>query len=448
MDEDVNELNQIEIEKTQEEDNDTIPKERKTYTDKSDPEVESLYGKYKRGRLILQPEFQRRFVWDTGKSSRLMESALLDIPLPVIYLSEEKDGRETVIDGQQRLTAFFSFMDGKFPDGKDFKLTSLKVYTDLKKKAFKDLSEELQDKIKYCTIRTITFKKESDLDLKFEIFERLNTGAVSLNFQELRNCMYRGPYNSLLKELAQDQDFMYLLGLKSPEDRMKDVEFVLRFAAFYHSTYLNYKPPIKRFLNEDMEKYTSIKEKEITELRTAFKNAVSIIRTLLDTHAFKRFYKGSEKNKNGFWEPKKFNASLYDILMYSFAREDKNKVYQNLDSIREALIYLMTNDQEFIDSIELSTSTIQAVQKRFDKWRLTLQDIIGIAQKEPRCFTMKLKEELYKNDSTCAICNQKINNIDDTNIDHIEQYWKGGKTIPENARLTHRYCNLARSRDK
>ncbi|CAG0952182.1 hypothetical protein METP3_00278 [Methanosarcinales archaeon] len=446
MDEEVNELNQIEIEKTQEEDNDTIPKERKTYTDKSDPEVESLYGKYKRGRLILQPEFQRRFVWDTGKSSRLMESALLDIPLPVIYLSEEKDGRETVIDGQQRLTAFFSFMDGKFPDGKDFKLTSLKVYTDLKKKAFKDLSEELQDKIKYCTIRTITFKKESDLDLKFEIFERLNTGAVSLNFQELRNCMYRGPYNSLLKELAQDQDFMYLLGLKSPEDRMKDVEFVLRFAAFYHSTYLNYKPPIKRFLNEDMEKYTSIKEKEITELRTAFKNAVSIIRTLLDTHAFKRFYRGSEKNKNGFWEPKKFNASLYDILMYSFAREDKNKVYQNLDSIREALIYLMTNDQEFIDSIELSTSTIQAVQKRFDKWRLTLQDIIGIAQKEPRCFSMKLKEELYKNYSTCAICNQKINNIDDTNIDHIEQYWKGGKTIPENARLTHRYCNLARSR--
>ncbi|MFZ3169438.1 MAG: DUF262 domain-containing protein [Candidatus Methanoperedens sp.] len=448
MDEEVNELNQIEIEKTQEEDNDTIPKERKTYTDKSDPEVESLYGKYKRGRLILQPEFQRRFVWDTGKSSRLMESALLDIPLPVIYLSEEKDGRETVIDGQQRLTAFFSFMDGKFPDGKDFKLTSLKVYTDLKKKAFKDLSEELQDKIKYCTIRTITFKKESDLDLKFEIFERLNTGAVSLNFQELRNCMYRGPYNSLLKELAQDQDFMYLLGLKSPEDRMKDVEFVLRFAAFYHSTYLNYKPPIKRFLNEDMEKYTSIKEKEITELRTAFKNTVSIIRTLLDTHAFKRFYKGNEKNKNGFWEPKKFNASLYDILMYSFAREDKNKVYQNLDSIREALIYLMTNDQEFIDSIELSTSTIQAVQKRFDKWRLTLQDIIGIAQKEPRCFSMKLKEELYKNDSTCAICNQKINNIDDTNIDHIEQYWKGGKTIPENARLTHRYCNLARSRNK
>lgn len=227
---------------------------------------------------------------------------------------------------------------------------------------------------------------------------------------------------------------------------MRDVELVLGFAAFYHSTYLNYKPPIKKFLNTDMEKYKNIDEKEITDLSSAFKNTVTIIRSLFDKHAFKRFYKGTDKNPNGYWEPKKFNASLYDILMYSFAREDKNKVYQNLDSIREALIDLMTNDQEFVDSIELSTSSVQAVTKRFNKWRLTLQDIIGIAQKEPRCFSLKLKEELYKNDSTCTICDQKIQNRDDAAIDHIEQYWKGGKTIPQNARLTHRYCNWARAR--
>ncbi len=84
--------------------------------------------------------------------------------------------------------------------------------------------------------------------------------------------------------------------------------------------------------------------------------------------------------------------------------------------------------------------------KRFDKWRLTLQGIIGIAQKEPRCFSLKLKQELYNNDPTCAICGHKIQNIDDTAIDHIKQYWTGGKTIPENARLTHRYCNWTRSR--
>lgn len=446
MDEEVKKLNELEFEEPLEEEIEQLPSGKKIYTDKGDPEVDSLYGKHKRGKLDIQPDFQRYFVWDTKKSSRLIESALLDIPLPIIYLSEEKDGKEHVIDGQQRLTAFFSFIDGKFPDGKDFKLTGLKVFPELNGKLFKELDDELQGKVKYCTIHTITFKKDSDMDLKFEMFERLNTGAVSLNDQELRNCIYRGPYNKLLKELSQDSDFMYLLGLKNPEKRMKDVELVLRFSSFYHSTYLKYKPPMRKFLNDDMEKYQSIDEKGASGFKNAFKNAVTTIKSLLDKCAFKRFYKGNDKNPNGCWESKKFNASLYDILMCSFAEVDKNKIYQNLDSIREALIRLMTNDQEFIDSIELSTSSVQAVTKRFDKWRLALQEIVGIAQKEPRCFPLKLKEELYKNDHTCMICGQKIQNIDDAASDHIEQYWKGGKTIPENARLTHRYCNWARPR--
>src|SRR6266576_2016870 len=99
----------------------TAPTERQIYTDQGDPEIESLYGKYKRGRLVIQPDFQRQFVWDEKKSSRLIESALLEIPLPVVYLSEDPDGKESVIDGQQRLTAFFSFMDGQFPNGRPFK---------------------------------------------------------------------------------------------------------------------------------------------------------------------------------------------------------------------------------------------------------------------------------------------------------------------------------------
>jgi hypothetical protein len=94
--------------------------------------------------------------------------------------------------------------------------------------------------------------------------------------------------------------------------------------------------------------------------------------------------------------------------MFSFAREDKNKVYQNLDSIHEALIHLMTSDQEFIDSMVRGTSEVHAVTTRFDKWRLTLQDIIGIAQKEHRCFSFKLKQELYDDDPTCSICGQKF----------------------------------------
>ena len=203
---------------------------------------------------------------------------------------------------------------------------------------------------------------------------------------------------------------------------------------------------MKNFLNAEAEKYCNITKEDAQQLKTAFKNTCQTIRSMLGKNAFKRFYKGTDKNTSGYWEPKKFNASLYDILMYTLAKEDKNAVYQNLDSIREALIHLMTESQDFIDSIELSTSSVQAVTKRFDLWRLALQDITGIGKKEPRCFSMQLKEALFKNDNTCAICNQKIQEIDDSAIDHIKQYWTGGQTIPENARLTHRYCNWARAR--
>jgi hypothetical protein len=275
----------------------------------------------------------------------------------------------------------------------------------------------------------------------------LNTGSVSLNDQELRNCIYRGDYNRLLKELSEDNDFRKLLGITKPDKRMKDIELVLRFTAFFHQTYLNYRPPMRNFLNKEMEAYININENDAKELRTSFKNSVQIVYSLFDENAFKRFYKGNAENPNGRWEKQKFNASLYDILMFSFAREDKNKVYQHLDEIREAFIYLMTSDQEFIDSIELSTSSLPSVSTRFDKWRIILKDIIGVQQKEERCFSRKLKEKLFQANNSCSICGNKIENIDDSAVDHIIQYWQGGKTIPDNARLTHRYCNWSRPRN-
>ena len=423
-------------------------KDNQIFTKITDPEVISLYNKHKKGNLILQPDFQRQYVWDSTKASKLIESAILQIPLPIVYLSEEKDGKEYVIDGQQRLTSFFAFIDGLFPDGRQFKLIGLNVHAELNGKKFNELTDDLQNKINSYGVHTITFLKNSSENLKFEIFERLNTGSVQLNDQELRNCLYRGNFNIALKEMASDPDFMYICGLKIPDKRMKDVELVLRFSAFYHKTYLKYKAPIRNFLNIEAQEKLVISDKELLELKSAFKNACQIIRSLLDKNAFKRFYKGKDGHINGFWEPNKFNTSLYDILMYSFANEDKNRVYQNLDSIKEALIYLMTEDQEFVDSIELSTSSVLAVTTRFDKWRETLKNILGVQQKEPRCFSYKLKEEMMSENSICAICQQKIQSTDDAALDHIKQYWTGGKTIPENARLTHRYCNWARPRNE
>jgi Protein of unknown function DUF262/HNH endonuclease len=418
----------------------SAPERRKIFTDKSDPPITALYTLYKSGDLVLDPLFQRREVWEDARSSRLIESLLLEVPLPIFYLAEGSDGTEEVIDGQQRLSAFFRFLDNKY------ELRGLRALPHLNGLYFKDLEKPLQKLVTASSIRTITFKKESDEGLRFEIFERLNTGAVPLNRQELRNCVYRGSYNRLLIDLSEDSDYRFLMGLKGPEKRMRDVEYVLRFAAFFHATYLKYKSPMARFLDEDMRKHQHVGRAELEELRAAFKTSVRLVRSLLGENAFRRFYRGTEKSPGGHWEPKKFNASLFDILMWSLAGHDKNQVMANLDSIREALIVLMTEDQDFIDSIELSTSATKMVLIRFDKWRAALDAVLQPYSKQPRLFSRELKEKLYLAHPTCTICNQHISDLDDAAVDHIEQYWMGGKTIPENARLTHRYCNSVRPR--
>jgi hypothetical protein len=370
----------------------------------------------------------------------LIESVLLSVPLPIIYLAEESDGNESVIDGQQRLTSFFDFLDGKL------KLKGLRVRDGLNGLKFAELPKESQSVIKKTPLRAITIKRESDKDLKFEIFERLNSGSVALNDQELRNCVYRGPYIKLLKELSEDPDFRTLLNLSGPDKRMRDVEMALRFAAFYHSTYLNYSPPMKSFMNNDMEEYRHLSEGAQEKLRVSFKKSCQLVFSLLGEHAFKRFYRGSNEDANGRWEQKKINSSLYDVLMFGFTAYEKPQIYPRLDAIREALIDLMANNDTFISAIELSTSSKQAIETRFDLWRSRLKGIVGVASPEPRCFSFALKTKLYEKDSTCSICKQTISSIDDSAVDHIEQYWQGGKTIDENARLTHRYCNWSRSK--
>lgn len=439
---DFEELDELEVEEqstTEEESEQLALEQRRIFTDKSDPPVSGLWEKWKSGDLDLRPYFQRRKVWDQARQSRLLESVMLEVPLPVFYLAETQEGTEEVIDGQQRLTALFSYLDS------DYELRGLKQLDKFNAKRFKDLDKSVQRQIRNYALRTVTFKKESDDNLRFEIFERLNTGAVPLNEQELRNCIYRGNYNEVLIGLSSDPDYMWLMGLKGAEKRMRDVEYVLRFAAFYHSTYLKYKPSMAQFLNSDMKQHRKMAAEDEEKLRKGFKNSVALIRSLLGQNAFKRYYRGENpKSPNGRWEPKKFNASLYDVLMYSFADADKNRVMANLDAIREALIALMTGNQEFIEAIELSTSSTRMVKKRFDLWRATLEPILQQSPIQPRLFTRELKMQLYNSNATCAICGNHIADPDDAAVDHVEMYWLGGRTDPDNARLTHRYCNWSR----
>ncbi len=411
---------------------------QRVHSKKSDTSIFELYHWYKTNRLNLTPDFQRMQVWDNKKSSRLIESVLLEVPIPLIYLNQENNGDYSVIDGQQRLTAFFDFIDSKF------KLTGLTILSDLNGKTFRDLSDELQKKIEDTTIPIITISNDSDPNVKFDIFERLNTGSVQLNAQELRNSIYRGPYNDLIKKLAVYPDFLYLLGLEKPHFRMQDVELVLRFFAFFHQTYLNYATPTKQFLNKEMEEHKILIENEIQELTDVFKKSVDLTKTVFGENAFHRFVAGTSRDPNGHYEDK-MNKGLFDIIMYGFTRYQKNEIVPYSDIIKESMISMMVNDTEFINSISGSgTDKKEKVSLRFRKW-LDILDSINVNRNEPRTFSWADKKQLYDSNPVCAICGNKIQTIDDAEIDHIEPYSRGGNTTLMNARLVHRYCNRSRS---
>ena len=413
-------------------------KDRRVYSEKSDRTIFELSHQHKRGRLKLNPEFQRYYIWDDNTASRLIESVFLEIPIPVIYLAEDEDSRYSVIDGQQRLRSLIRFLDN------DLELRGLQVCKELNGKKYQNLASELQNKFENYTIRVIEIRKHSHSAVKFEIFERLNRGSFKLNDQELRNCIYRGKYNDLLKELAEDKDFMFMLGLKEPHKRMFDRELVLRFLSFYNNTYLKYAAPMKRFFNIDMEQHRELTDKQESDLRDAFKKSVQLTKTVFGSNAFKRFMPGTDKDQNGFWEKRKINQALYDIVMFGFTQYDKSQIVPLADAVREELIWLMTHDQDFIDSVLISTSSRDKVYTRFEKWIHSLKEVLGAPKTEERNFSISLKEQLFNANPTCAICGQRIHTVDDSEVDHVEFYWRGGKTIPSNARLVHRYCNRKR----
>lgn len=411
---------------------------RNLITDKADPTIESLNCKYLKGKLILQPDYQRRFVMKPQIASKLIESILLNIPLPTVYLNEEDDGSWSVIDGQQRLTAIISFISGKFLyDNKEFKLSGLNVLSELNKKTFKELNEVYQEKIMNTSIRAIIIKKESNEDIKFEIFERLNTGSTPLNEDEIRNTIYRGKYMNLLNELEKNETFDKIVDKPNFKKRMLYKGMILRFLAFYEKSYEGYKPSMKQFCNRHLKVFRNMDDEQIQEYREKFKDTIDMVDMVFGKNAFRRMI----KNANDFiWIKTRINMALYDIQMYGFSKYKKEQIILHMDEIREAMYELMTTNEEFIEAIEIRTSNEDMVRRRFRIWLDKLDEIVK-AEKNPRFFSSEIKEKLYNQNPTCKLCGQKIVNIDGAQVDHILPYSKGGKTVIENAQIVHRYCN-------
>lgn len=397
------------------------------------------------GDLELQPGYQRNYVMNSKQASRLVESVLMDVPLPVIYLAEEKDNTFSVIDGQQRLTSFISFIRGTIHGTTDpFYLRGLKVFPELNRKTFSDLSAEQQKKIRATTLHSIVIKKESNEDIKFEIFERLNTGSIKLNEDEIRNTVYRGSFMDLLADLEESKDFHKLVRKENYKNRMIYRGMILRFFALSEKTYLNYKPSIKQFCNKFLRDNRNMSPEKQKELRELFKHCVDCMYSVFGENSFRRFIPGTTKDHNGSWTTTRINMALFDIQMCGFAQYSKSQIIPKADAIRETMLNLMSSNEEFIDAILIQTSDRQKLQTRFEIWFKALKEIID-QDTTARAFDFRTKQLLFTQDPTCKLCEQQILHIDDAEVDHILPYSKGGKTVIENAQITHRFCNRNKS---
>jgi hypothetical protein len=422
------------------EENDTDSCRRYIISQSKDFTVREFTTLYHEQDLVLQPVYQRNFVVTPQVASRFIESILLDIPIPDIFLAEEQDGTYSVIDGQQRLTSFISFLNGMFPDNSVFKLTGLKVLKELNKMSFCQLDKSQQRKIKNATLHTVIIKKESNEEIKFDIFERYNTGVASLNDDEIRNALYRGPYVDLLRDLSNNVTLHELLQQDGYKKRMKYRGLILRFLSLTERTYMNYSPPMKLFMNKELRDNRFLNSEKATEYKKRFAHCLDLVKVVFGSNAFRR-YGGMQAPDHHYTWFKKFNTALFDLQMCGFAYYTKHQVLSKADEIREAMINLMVKDEEFVDAIENKKDNKIVLQKRFKIWYDTLETIIGTNAAQRRTFPYSVKQALFAQSPYCARSGQRILDIDDAEVDHKISWKNGGSTTLDNAQLLLRYFN-------
>ena len=226
---------------------------RKLYVDKVDKSTSDLFRMIVEGELNLQPEYQRKFVWDKKTMSKFIESLLLSIPIPTIFLAENNDDSFEVIDGQQRLTTIFAFMKSKL-DGDEIEklpetlkdlealtLSGLETLQQYNKKSYDDMNE-MQRKFNNVSLPMVIIKKDSTEDIKYDIFSRINSGSIKLNNQELLNVMYRGILLKTLDEVAITKEVDDLFGNRPVlKKRFGYHEILLRAKTMERSCYKRYK---------------------------------------------------------------------------------------------------------------------------------------------------------------------------------------------------------------
>lgn len=415
-------------------------RERTMRAEPSEPPIKELCERVEKGRLDLNPDFQRKYVWEKKSTvrSKLIESVLLKVPIPVIYTAEGDGGKDVVVDGQQRLKTFIDF---KKVDG--FRLHGLEILDIWNGSRYSDLPRELQEAIDSYPLRVVRILKDTDPDVKYDVFERLNRGSVPLNDQEIRNCIYRGPLNDLLKRMANNAEFLRLQGLNEPHDRMKDVERVLRFFAFSDTQIQNYKPKIRTFLNDYMQLNQHMDQERLDEKEALFKKCTDMCATVFGKDLTGRKWARSDDDDPDGEPSSTFNEGIFDAQMFGFIDYEKRDIVPLAQVVRDAYIDLSATDS-FSDTTLTDTYGSVNTKKRMDFWMRKLRESVGYPSEERRSYTSQEKKSLFEKDSTCGICHNRILEIDDAHVDHIVRYANGGNTSMDNAQLTHRYCNLSK----
>uniref|UniRef100_UPI0034E00199 DUF262 domain-containing protein n=1 Tax=Candidatus Thiodubiliella endoseptemdiera TaxID=2738886 RepID=UPI0034E00199 len=267
-------------------------------------EVVTVFNRLKRGTYYV-PKFQRDFVWKTSQSSRLIESLIMQLPIPAIFLAKDNDEKSYIIDGQQRLTSIKKFYNDEFALKNTIKVINEKKYS--------ELDEKYRNRLDEYALQLIVVKQETPDDNNdgiYKIFERINTTGTKLYPQEIRSAAYHGKFAELLSEFAENEKWKNFI--KTKNNRRTHQELILRFFALYFDI-KNYKSPMKHFLNVYMSKNRHLKSNSKEELNNIFSKVLDIANQHLTKEDV--CLKGSNR----------INTQLLDSVLIAIARNIGNR---------------------------------------------------------------------------------------------------------------------------
>jgi hypothetical protein len=298
---------------SEEKDEESSPISYEILTYPADFTLEVLVGKLNDKKIKIPP-FQRKFVWTPTQSSKLIESFILGLPVPPIFLYVQQHGEPLVVDGQQRLKSIAFYFEGFWEEDRNGKrpiarLTGLNERSPYCNKTFQDLKEAgdpAYGRLKDAVLRSFQIKQldpKDDTSI-YHVFERLNTGGTLLKGQEIRNCVYHGKFNELLLDLNKLAAWRTLLGRQTEDRRRRDVELILRFFAL-HFQVASYEKPMKDFLSNFMAKHRNPTSETRDGYRSLFTMTVAAVHAALGEKPF--------HIRNGL------NIAAFDAVMVAFA---------------------------------------------------------------------------------------------------------------------------------